>query len=414
MSAEAIIFGLGFYALAKVLRSRLRQREMEERVIYVEDLCVYPLKGARGHSVTQALLGENGFVWDRMWMVVRGDDNLFTTARQIPLMVTLEARVLLPQSFAHLAVPPAATVDASVHVPTLRLTATVGQRAGASIDVPVVCAADLVGDGKSAPAGSKVVQHIAVWGSPVSCAVDQGDAVADWLTAALADSAAGPPPWNDDTVSASSPPQAGEDLAAAADDAPTSLRLVFFDPSATSRPLSQKHLPADAPSALASEVVAQDGYPLLLASSDSLWDLNRRLPHGEGPLSMARFRPNIVVYSFGYSYIPWAEDSWRQLSICGQRFWGVKRCSRCKVPSIDEKSGTPHPNVLKPEPLMTMRRFRSDQDQSGEVYFGVNLVQELPDRGAYRPTSLSEMPVLGRLRNHSKVTLLEVVPIPPL
>eukprot|EP01031_Cornospumella_fuschlensis_P021334 gene21334-26140_t len=47
-----------------------------------------------------------------------------------------------------------------------------------------------------------------------------------------------------------------------------------------------------------------DGYPFLLASEGSLNDLNSRL---EKPITMERFRPNIVVGNCA----PFAEDAWK-------------------------------------------------------------------------------------------------------
>jgi len=51
-----------------------------------------------------------------------------------------------------------------------------------------------------------------------------------------------------------------------------------------------------------------DGFPLLLISQASLDDLNRRIGD-EPPLSMRRFRPNLVVSGCA----PYAEDEWKRM-----------------------------------------------------------------------------------------------------
>lgn len=453
MDAVAVV--LGFAAAAGALRARLAARR-RERGLVVSELRVHPVKGFRGHVVPRALLDDHGLLWDRRWLVVRGEGALFTTQRQIPAMATVHAAVLLPPHLAELASPPAAVVDDGVAVVTLRLTAT---RSGASLDVPLVTAAQAP---SRATDGARVLPLVTVWGKPVTSAVDQGDAVAAWLEAALAKSAPPPPPWNEDAppspVPAAEAAAAVEAAAAAAAPEHQGLRLVFFDPSATRRPLVSSHVPPDAPPTLGADVGFADGYPLLLASTASLADLNARLPAGEGPLRMERFRPNIVVShaSDGGASAssssppllqPWAEDAWRRIALlpasttgggggggvltssksssslapsvstaslsplvargdsdrirrckrCSRVkglstlcplpaagasspliFWGVKRCSRCKVTTIDQATGTPHPSVLMPEPLRTLRGFRGDAVASGEVYFGVNLIAEVP------------------------------------
>lgn len=102
-----------------------------------------------------------------------------------------------------------------------------------------------------------------------------------------------------------------------------------------------------------------DGFPLLVTNTASLIDLNDRL---DQPVSMERFRPNIVVES----EIPWAEDEWRILKIGSVELELVKPCSRCIVTTIDQETGTiPVPR----EPLRTMTRFRH---QPGGVMFGQN------------------------------------------
>ena len=68
------------------------------------------------------------------------------------------------------------------------------------------------------------------------------------------------------------------------------LRLVRFDPE-------QKRL-ADRQwtGAIEAETAFQDGFPLLVVSAASLAELNRRLGDGgEAAVTMARFRPNLVL-----------------------------------------------------------------------------------------------------------------------
>lgn len=105
-----------------------------------------------------------------------------------------------------------------------------------------------------------------------------------------------------------------------------------------------------------------DGFPLLLISEASLEDLNGRL---SDPMSMGRFRPNVVVAGCG----PFDEDRWRWIRIGEARFHGVKRCSRCVFTTIDPDTGEEHP---RGEPLRTLSSYRRADD--GGVVFGQNLI----------------------------------------
>ncbi len=107
------------------------------------------------------------------------------------------------------------------------------------------------------------------------------------------------------------------------------------------------------------EVAFADGYPYLLASEASLADLNGRL---EGPpLSMDRFRPNLVVEGGR----PYQEDRWGGLRIGGIGFRCVKPCERCVVTTIDPETAS-----KGREPLRTLASYRR---WNGKVWFGVNL-----------------------------------------
>ena len=69
-----------------------------------------------------------------------------------------------------------------------------------------------------------------------------------------------------------------------------SLRLVRFDPD--ERRLSDPQWTGE----LQAENAFTDGFPLLVANSASLAELNQRLAgRGAAPASMQRFRPNLVL-----------------------------------------------------------------------------------------------------------------------
>lgn len=108
-----------------------------------------------------------------------------------------------------------------------------------------------------------------------------------------------------------------------------------------------------------------DGFPLLLISKGSLADLNGRL---EVPVSMRRFRPNLVVDAAG----AFAEDDWRRIRVGDQvEFEVAKPCSRCIFTTIDPDSGEKHPAK---EPLRTLATYRRRPGDGPGVFFGQNLI----------------------------------------
>jgi uncharacterized protein YcbX len=102
-----------------------------------------------------------------------------------------------------------------------------------------------------------------------------------------------------------------------------------------------------------------DGFPFLLTNEASLNDLNRRL---DEPVSMRRFRPNIV-FKGG---LPFQEDEWKRIAIGDVEFALVKPCSRCVMTGIDEQG------VRHKEPLATLATYRKNEFG---VCFGQNMVQ---------------------------------------
>lgn len=104
-----------------------------------------------------------------------------------------------------------------------------------------------------------------------------------------------------------------------------------------------------------------DGFPFLLVSENSLSALNAAM---RLPLSMSRFRPNLVVADCD-SY---AEDTWRRIAINDIVFRLPKPCSRCAIPTID-----PETAIAGKEPLTTLNRLRK---WNNKVYFGQNALHD--------------------------------------
>ncbi|KAJ5822955.1 MOSC N-terminal beta barrel [Penicillium robsamsonii] len=107
-----------------------------------------------------------------------------------------------------------------------------------------------------------------------------------------------------------------------------------------------------------------DVHPVLIASEASLAELNARLGKaGVDPITVERFRPNIVVRGGA----PWSEDSWKLVRINGQKCGDgeavirpsldldiVARCARCQVPNVDPDTALKH----KKQPWDTLVSYR--------------------------------------------------------
>ena len=115
-----------------------------------------------------------------------------------------------------------------------------------------------------------------------------------------------------------------------------------------------------------SQTAFSDGFPLLLATEESLADLNSRLAsRGARPVPMNRFRPNVVLAGAAQ---PYAEDDWLTVG-CGERRLDlIKPCTRCGITTTDQQTGTvPEAG----EPLATLREYRRWQ---GQVAFAQNVI----------------------------------------
>lgn len=145
-----------------------------------------------------------------------------------------------------------------------------------------------------------------------------------------------------------------------------------------------------------------DGYPMLLATTESLDALNALIaadhpddPVKGAPVPMGRFRPNLVVSGAK----PWAETGWKRIRVGAVEFAVVKACGRCVMTTLDPETS----ERRGPEPLRALarhRRFGKSLD------FAMNLAPVNPDGTPYAPTG-------AELNVGDEVVVLEAGP-PPL
>lgn len=133
-------------------------------------------------------------------------------------------------------------------------------------------------------------------------------------------------------------------------------RLVYF-PEENTRPVDPAyHINNE-------QVSLADAYPFLIIGERSLEDLNTKLEH---PVSMTRFRPNLVFAGGA----PYEEDTWKRFDVGSSQFVGVKPCARCVLITVNPETGE-----RGEEPLRTLSTFRKRENK---IYFGQNLVALTP------------------------------------
>lgn len=141
-------------------------------------------------------------------------------------------------------------------------------------------------------------------------------------------------------------------------------RLVRFDPA------QQRLCDAAWAGEIAAESAFADGFPLLVASSASLDELNRRLQAGGHPaVTMQRFRPNLVLDGLQAH----DEDSLHEVTVATDDgpvvLRLVKPCGRCSMPDVDPATAATGHAVAD-----TLAGYRADARIGGALSFGMNAV----------------------------------------
>ena len=252
-------------------------------------LHTYPIKGCAGVALTDALLTPAGIAHDRTFLVV-DERGVFRSQRRDPRLATIRPEVVDEGR------------ELMLHAPgtdALRI------------------AVDL--DGPRRP--------VEMFGDPYR-GIDQGDAVAEWLTHVLGSGSrlVRVPPDHDRVTDGETPGTAG-----------------YADSGA-----------------------------LLLTSRASWVELDRRIVGRDGePVPMERFRPNVVVDGW---VEPHVEDQVREASIGDTELGFAKLAIRCAVTLVDQRTGV----RVGPEPLRTLADYRRITDKG--VAFGAKFSVLRPGR----------------------------------
>jgi len=142
------------------------------------------------------------------------------------------------------------------------------------------------------------------------------------------------------------------------------LRLVRFDPE--QRRLSNRKWTGK----IEAENAFSDGYPILVTSTASLDEFNRRLvAGGHAPVTMARFRPNLVLDGLDAHGEDFVDDIVFDTDTGPIRLKLVKPCTRCPIPDVDPQTAV-RGHVVGD----TLAAYRADARMDGSVTFGMNAV----------------------------------------
>ncbi|KAJ5585497.1 Molybdenum cofactor sulfurase C-terminal [Penicillium hispanicum] len=288
-------------------RLRLWRRRPKQSSEIVS-LRMYPIKSCRGFEVQRTTLKEHGLDLDRRWMLVDANTHEFLTIRQIPDMTRIGTGLSAEGD------------DLLITIPTSSAAAN-AEHACQTIRIPAHPSPTWL-------AANTAVAPVKIWDNDTDGYVYRDDVNAPFsafLGRAVALVYKGPTP-----------------RVLKGNGAPTRLGRV----QTTGFP---------------------DVFPILIASEASLSELNSRLRlRGVDPITVERFRPNIVVRG----ETPWSEDSWKLVRIHGTGSDSetsgptakhapldldiVARCARCQVPNVDPDTAAKH----KKQPWDTLVSYR--------------------------------------------------------
>lgn len=290
-------------------------------------------------------IGEFGFLYDRAWMIVKEKDNKFITQREVPTMVLINTNVDPKTGTLHLTFP--------------------GMGAQSVKYLKNIQVND---------ANADRVKKVTIWSDTVT-AFDCGNEIAQWLSVCLKQN----------------------------------VRLVQvidqFTDERTDKTIEIKHhqrppeedvIRSFTEDGITISYVSQfaDAYPFLMTSENSVRDFNKKVIADQSSNAISaffntllydlfgannyidnwNFRSNIIISSPAIE--PYAEEKYRQIEINGIPLFGVKRCTRCTMPSVDTAKGVKRSFITD-----SLNKHRYCQVAEGTV-FGMNLCHQEKNIGS--------------------------------
>jgi len=275
---------------------------------------VYPIKSCRGIEVDETRLRKTGLLLDRNWMFISKSDRKFMTIRSNPAMTLIDTNIINQDKQTQLEITVHGT-DARVVIPAFPT--------------------------KEWLAANTTLSEVEIWEEKTD-AYEYSDAINTTFTKF----------FEQDVALVYKGPQH---------------RNINVNGRAELYGKSQEHHFADVMS-------------LQIASEASLNDLNKRLAKvpGADPLTVERFRPNIIVR--GRDDHPWEEDTWKRVRITTSLpdremlfkldLDVVARCARCQVPNVNPDTAEKHPKQPWDE-LMKFRRVDKGGPAKWKPCFGM-------------------------------------------
>jgi uncharacterized protein YcbX len=275
---------------------------------------VYPIKSCRGIEVDETRLRKTGLLLDRNWMFISKSDRKFMTIRSNPAMTLIDTNIITQDKQSQL--------EITVHGTEARVV------------IPAFPTREWL-------AANTTLSEVEIWEEKTD-AYEYSDEINATFTKF----------FEQDVALVYKGPQH---------------RNINVNGRAELYGKAQEHHFADVMS-------------LQIASEASLKDLNNRLAKipGADPLTVERFRPNIIVK--GREDHPWEEDTWKRVRITTNLpdremlfkldLDVVARCARCQVPNVNPDTAEKHPKQPWDE-LMKFRRVDKGGPAKWKPCFGM-------------------------------------------
>ena len=275
---------------------------------------VYPIKSCRGIEVDETRLRKTGLLLDRNWMFISKSDRKFMTIRSNPAMTLIDTNIITQDKQSQL--------EITVHGTEARVV------------IPAFPTQEWL-------AANTTLSEVEIWEEKTD-AYEYSEEINATFTKF----------FEQDVALVYKGPQH---------------RNINVNGRAELYGKAQEHHFADVMS-------------LQIASEASLKDLNNRLAKipGADPLTVERFRPNIIVK--GRDDHPWEEDTWKRVRITTTLpdremlfkldLDVVARCARCQVPNVNPDTAEKHPKQPWDE-LMKFRRVDKGGPAKWKPCFGM-------------------------------------------